>query len=171
MANDPTQSTELIPAPNYQANTNATHQWGVQVGDQFSAPLDYELLAGTGRFQQLGVTVQSFTLAGALGTPYYGYASPTDGRIMLGTVMGRVTATKKYVPYKSAAADGSGIPVGILRHTVDTTNGDVLGNIVTSGILRNSLLSGASSADTYIFGAGSNTLNARQDLINDLFVF
>jgi hypothetical protein len=167
----PVSASENIPAPGFQGGTNPVHQWGVQIGDQYSAPLDYELLAGTGRFQQVGITVQAFSLAGALGTPFYGYASPTDGRIMLGTVMGRVTATKKYVPYKSGAGDGSQVPLGILRHTVDTTNGDTLGNLVTSGILRGTLISGAATGDANIYGSGYQTLNARLDQINDEFIF
>lgn len=40
---------------------------------------------------------------------------------VLGTVLGKVTATGKYVPLAPAAADGSQNAVGILLQAVDTT--------------------------------------------------
>ncbi|WP_455466396.1 head decoration protein [Bartonella sp. B39] len=41
-----------------------------------------------------------------------------------GTVMGKVTATGKYVPLNPAASDGSKVPAGISFATVDVTEAD-----------------------------------------------
>jgi hypothetical protein len=162
-------ANEGLPAPGFQKPTDV---WGRQLGDEYSAPMDLELLASeTGRFTQIGCTVAGAAPPAApLTGPGYVVGNAALGQsaswIPLGTVMGRVTATKKYVPYTSGATNGagSGVPVGILRHSVDTTRGDQQANLVISGIVRNSLVSGAD--------AGAITsLNGRADAVNDLFVF
>jgi hypothetical protein len=48
-----------------------------------------------------------------------------NGVIAKGTVLGKVTATGKYVPYNPGASDGSQVAVCILDNDQDTTNGDV----------------------------------------------
>ncbi|CAK00809.1 head decoration protein [Bartonella tribocorum] len=44
--------------------------------------------------------------------------------IEAGTVMGKITASKKYTPLNPAASDGSQIPAGISFATVDATEAD-----------------------------------------------
>lgn len=112
-----------------------------------------EILASYARFTQKGVTL----LGG-------------QGVLEAGTVLGRVTATKKYKPYASGNSDGTETPLGVLRESVDTGTSaggnaeDKLGNIVISGILKNSLLIG--------LDAGAVTaLNGRRDLARDYFIF
>lgn len=43
--------------------------------------------------------------------------------IKSGTVLGKITATGKYGPYKSDASDGTELPIGFLFTTKDLTNG------------------------------------------------
>ncbi|WP_041581350.1 head decoration protein [Bartonella grahamii] len=44
--------------------------------------------------------------------------------IEAGTVMGKITATEKYIPLNPAASDGSQTPAGISFATVDATGAD-----------------------------------------------
>ncbi|PIT68284.1 head decoration protein [Bartonella tribocorum] len=44
--------------------------------------------------------------------------------IEAGTIMGKITASKKYTPLNPAASDGSQIPAGISFATVDATEAD-----------------------------------------------
>lgn len=108
-----------------------------------------DILASYARFTQKGCTVAKIGVG---------------AKILGGTVMGRVTATKKYVPYSDAAGDGSQVALGVLRQSVDTTDGDKLGNLVVSGIIKDSKLVGRDAA-------ADTDLNARRDTINDLYIF
>jgi hypothetical protein len=113
---------------------------------------DQELQSSTARFTQTGVT-----LAGG------------QGILPIGTVLGRNSATKLYHPYSSAASDGTQIPRGILRTSVDTNTQAAVGaniqaNMVVSGILKNSLVSGAD-------GTAVTDLVARVDTVLDTFTF
>lgn len=108
-----------------------------------------EILASYARFTQKGVTLAQVD---------------GGGLIEAGTVLGRVTATKKYVPYDSSASDGSEVARGVLRQSADTTTGDKLGNIVYSGILKLSLLIG-------LDGDAIAELNGRTDEDVDWFTF
>lgn len=45
--------------------------------------------------------------------------------ILSGTVMGKITASGKYVPYSNGAANGSEVAAGILYQHIDATTGDV----------------------------------------------
>lgn len=57
-------------------------------------------------------------------------STPFPGLIVKsGTVLGKVTASGKYGPYKSDASDGTQLPVGFLLGTIDLTDG----NRVTAG--------------------------------------
>jgi len=108
-----------------------------------------DILASYARFTQKGGTVAVFATV-----------------IPAGTVMGVVTATKKYVPYTDAETNGagSGVAVGILRQAVDTRTEEKLGNIIVSGIVKNSL----------VLGEDANAiadLNARVDAAHDMFIF
>ena len=110
---------------------------------------DRELLASTSGFTQRGCT-----LGGG------------QGIIPLGTVMGRVTATKKWAPYASGASDGTQVARGVLRTTVDTGTGassvDVQANIVIMGQLTWSLMSGADAT-------AITSLGGRYDTVLDTF--
>lgn len=110
-----------------------------------------EILASTSRFLQKGVT-----LAGG------------QGVLAAGTMLGRVTATKKYKAYANGASDGTEVARGILRMAVDTGTGgsseDKLGNIVYGGVVKLSLIVGLdSNADA--------DLNARRDADRDYYIF
>lgn len=50
-----------------------------------------------------------------------------------GAVMGRVTASGKWILSLSAAVDGSEVPAGVLAQDVDASGGDVVGSIYKSG--------------------------------------
>jgi hypothetical protein len=65
-----------------------------------------------------------------------------NGVIAKGTVLGKVTATGKYVPYNPAANDGSQTAVCILDNDQDTTNGDVGASAWIAGIFYESALTG-----------------------------
>lgn len=106
-----------------------------------------EILASYARFTQKGVTIAAGQVLAA------------------GTVMGKVTATKKYQAYDNGNSPaGIGVARGVLRQAVDTTDGERQGNIVVSGILKHDQLVGLDAnavAD----------LNAREDTENNLFIF
>jgi hypothetical protein len=109
---------------------------------------DQELQSSTAGFTQTGVT-----LAGG------------QGILPLGTVLGRNSSTKLYGPYSSGASDGTQVPRGILRTTVDTNAGqgaNIQANMVTAGILNNSLVSGAD-------GTAITDLGARVDTVLNTF--
>lgn len=73
-----------------------------------------------------------------------------------GTLLGRVTASGKLVPVASAAVDGSQIPVGILKTSVEdlADAGEKKVNICISGDVVESkvVLDGADTMDTVIDG-------------------
>lgn len=61
-----------------------------------------------------------------------------------GAVLGKITASGKYVLALSAAVDGSQIPVAVAADSVDASAGDVTGGIYLSGELNaNALTLGA----------------------------
>lgn len=150
MAND---STPNLPVPGY---TKPTHTYGDVFGDEFHAENVPELLASYAGFTQRGVT-----LAGG------------QGYLPIGTVIGQVTATKKYKVYASGNGDGTQNPLGILREAVDTGGAsspsgsvatDKLGNMVVAGILNY----------VYMSGADANAITklaARVDTVNNWFFF
>lgn len=49
------------------------------------------------------------------------------GKVLAGTVLGRVTASKKYVPWTAGASDGSQTAAAILYAPVDATSADARG--------------------------------------------
>jgi hypothetical protein len=59
-----------------------------------------------------------------------------QGVLASGTILGRVTASGKYVQFLDTAVDGSEVPVGVLRSMVDTTSADRPGEIIISGLLK-----------------------------------
>jgi len=125
-----TTSYEQIPVPGH---TSPTH-----------TSTDSELLYSTARFTQKGVT-----LAGG------------QGILPIGTVLGRKTSDKKYYVYNNGHSDGTEVARGVLRREVDTGSAgsaDQLANIVISGILKNSLVSGADSSALTDLGATVDTV-------------
>ena len=154
-------SFEFDPAPGY---TKPTHTYGDEFGDEFHAPEVKELLASYARFTQRGVT-----LAGG------------QGVLKAGTVLAQKASDKKYYVYASGGSDGLQTPLGILRTDRDTTpNGtatDCLGNLVISGIVDLTQLSGTDSTGLVtgaVGGLGSatvNALNGRVDAVVDQFIF
>jgi len=53
-----------------------------------------------------------------------------------GTILGRITASGKYIQFLDTAVDGSEVPVGVLRSLVDATGSvDRPGEMITFGIL------------------------------------
>lgn len=121
---------ENIPVPGYVSPT--------------ATATDPELLYSYARFTQKGVT-----LAGG------------QGVLPAGTVLGQKTADKKYYVYDNAGSGGVATARGVLRRAVDTGgagSGDQLGNIVISGILKLSMVSGADAAALTDLGATKDTL-------------
>jgi hypothetical protein len=121
-----TASYQKIPTPGY---TSPTHTF-----------TDDEILASsTGRFTQWGITI-----AGG------------QGILPAGCVMGRKTADKKYYVYNNSGSGGIDTARGVLRRAVDTGpagSPDQQGNIVISGIIKLSKVSGADSAALTDLGA------------------
>lgn len=119
---------------------------------------DDELLSSTVGYTQKGVTLLS-----------------GQGVVLLGTALGRQTATKRYVKYNPAASDGSQEFAGFLRHTVDTgtvASGpgvqDLLGNIVTRGELKLTTVSTANGGTTDLV---TNVAGSRVNDVIGTFTF
>lgn len=139
-------SFEKLPVPGF---TKPTHTWGETFGDEFHAPVVRELLGSTVGWRQRGIV-----LAGG------------QGILPTGTVLGQKTADKKYYVYNSANSDGTQVPLGFLRHAVDTGGtgdptglaaADTGGNLVDAGIVKVSVTSGLdSNAITLLAGRKDN---------------
>ncbi|WP_339248221.1 head decoration protein [Paenibacillus sp. FSL R10-2796] len=69
-----------------------------------------------------------------------------NGVIKKGTVLGKVTATGKYIPYVSSATDGSQAAVCILDNDQDTTITDIGASAWIAGIFVSSKLTGIDTA-------------------------
>ncbi|KAA8782519.1 head decoration protein [Paenibacillus amylolyticus] len=69
-----------------------------------------------------------------------------NGVIKKGTVLGRVTATNKFVPYLSSASDGSQVAVCILDNDQDTTLTDMGASAWIAGIFTESKITGIDTA-------------------------
>lgn len=125
-----TSAFEKIPVPGYSQ------------GPEYKDP---EILYSTVGYTQKGVT-----LAGG------------QGILPAGTVLGRRTADKKYYVYNNAAGDGTEVARGVLRRGVDTgvggTSVDQLGNIVITGILKLSAVSGADAGALTDLGGVTDTV-------------
>jgi len=121
-------------------------------------------------FYQGGSTVDDELLASTVGYTQFGVTlAPNQGILPLGTVIGRVTATKLWVVYDNSASDGREVARGLLRQTVNTddptgTLTGMQGNCVVKGIAKNSKVSGADAN-------AITDLNARVDTVFDTFTF
>lgn len=69
-----------------------------------------------------------------------------NGVIKKGTVLGRVTNSKKFVPYDPNATDGSEIAVCISDNDHDTTPSDIGASAWISGVFYESKLTGIDEA-------------------------
>lgn len=126
-----------------------THEYGTPVGtagyqDQFLTEAVQELLASTVAYRQRGVT-----LAG------------NQGVLPTGCVLAQQTATGLYFKHNAGASDGTQVPVGILRDARNTNAGpngaaqNMMGNLVWSGALNASLISGTDTTSLVPgFGGG-----------------
>ena len=146
-------SFEFDPAP---SATKPTHEFGTPVGtagyqDQFLTEVVQELLASTVAYRQRGVT-----LAGG------------QGVLPTGCVLAQNTSTGLYYVHTAAASGGAGtnVAIGILRDSRNTSpNGvstNVMGNLVWSGALNASLISGTDTTSLAAgygggIGSGANT--------------
>lgn len=64
------------------------------------------------------------------------------GDLAAGTVLGKITASGKYVAYNDGASNGSEVAVGILVNDVDASSEDKLGSMQVFGVVRESRLTG-----------------------------
>jgi hypothetical protein len=147
-------SFEFDPAPGV---TKPTHEYGTPVGtagyqDQFLTEAVQELLASTVAYRQRGVT-----LAGG------------QGVLPTGCVLAQNSSTGKYVAYAVAGGNNTNIVAGILRDARNTNGGpggaaaDVQGNLVYSGALNASLISGTDTTSLvpgFAGGVGSAATGA-----------
>lgn len=69
-----------------------------------------------------------------------------SGVLERGTVLGRVTADGKYVPYKAANADGSQVPRAVLAARVDATDADVKTSVYVHGEFNSKAMTGIDAA-------------------------
>lgn len=88
-----------------------------------------EFLASTEGVWRFGVTIAS-----------------GQGSISKGRVLGKLTASGKYGPYDNAASDGRESAVCIAAEAVDATSGDQLCQVVFSGAVYESKLTGLDAA-------------------------
>ncbi|HWR07759.1 head decoration protein [Sporomusa sp.] len=80
------------------------------------------------------------------------------GNLARGTVLGQITANKKYQTADSASEDGSQVAKAVLAYPVDATNADVVGTVYWSGSFDREKL---------IFG-GADTAAAHEDALRDV---
>jgi hypothetical protein len=72
-----------------------------------------------------------------------------------GALVGRVTASGKWILSLAAANDGSQVPAGVLLQAVDASGGDKKGLVA---------LAGGFNADKLVFGTGHTFANTKVDL-------
>jgi hypothetical protein len=84
--------------------------------------------------------------------------------IASGTVLGRIAASGKYGVYDDTAVNGLQVAIGVLWTHVNTTLGDVEGNIIFSGVLKLDQLVGLDNA-------AIADLNGRVDAVANFLLF
>lgn len=72
------------------------------------------------------------------------------GNLAQFTVLGRITATGKWVQYAPAAVDGSQFATGILVHAADATSADQVVQVYVAGDFNHEALVWPAAADTLI---------------------
>lgn len=102
------------------------------------------LASEKGTWKEAGITVDS-TLVGA--------DANGDKILKAGTVMGQVTASKKWRAYVNNAADGSQTAVGFLGEGINLRDGDIVTGLLVGGSVRTARCSGLDqSAQTALTG-------------------
>jgi len=93
---------------------------------------------GLPSLEEVAIQTDKEVLAGYSPPPRIEGAIVASGAGVLasGTIIGRVTASGKYIQYLDTAVDGSEIPVGVLRSMVDATSADRPGEMIVSGLLK-----------------------------------
>lgn len=164
-----TDSFEFDYVPGF---TKPTHEYGTTFGDEFHAPKVAELLKSTTGYRQRGVT-----LAGG------------QGVLPTGCALAQKTSDGKYYVYASGGSGGLQTCLGFLRDARDTGGTaspagkvatDCLGNLVYSGALDLTLVSGTDTA-SLVSGTGGGIgsgatgvvtqLNGRVDQVYGAFIF
>lgn len=79
----------------------------------------------------------------------------TGNSVAAGEVLGRVTASGKFIPSLSAAADGSQTPIAIAAEAIDASSGDKVGLVYLAGDFNQRQLT---------YGTGHTADNTRIDL-------
>lgn len=74
------------------------------------------------------------------------------GVVVAGTVLGKITATGKWIPSLSAASDGSEVPRGVLGVGLDASASDVVGPVFKAGVFNPSAMT---------FGAGHDAVSVK----------
>ena len=82
---------------------------------------------------------------------------PADTTYAAGTILGKITATDKFVRHAAAAVDGSEVEAGILYETLANTTGSAVDNEVVS-FARDAEVNG--SELTYEVGADAAQITA-----------
>lgn len=77
-----------------------------------------------------------------------GTVATAAGSVAALTVLGKITASNKYVPCDLGASDGSEVPARILIHAADATSADVTAQMYVSGCFNIDALTWHSSFDT-----------------------
>lgn len=85
----------------------------------------------------------------------------TGNNVLRGSVLGRITASGKYVLSTSAAVDGSQTPRRILLHDTDATAGDKTAPVAVTGEFNERAV---------VLGAG-HTLASIREALSDLSIF
>ena len=80
------------------------------------------------------------------------------GKLARGTVLGKVTASGKYLKVNSANTDGSQTAKCVLAYPVDATSTDVVATVYWSGLFNREKL---------IFG-GTDTATTHEDALRDV---
>lgn len=126
--------------------TKPTHEYGVEFGDEFHAPKVAELLKSMVAYRQRGVT-----LVGG------------QGVLPTGCALAQNTSTGKYVLYAATGSTGTNVCLGFLRDARDTGGTgspsgkaatDCLGNLVYTGTVDLTLISGTDTASLVPNAAG-----------------
>lgn len=83
------------------------------------------------------------------------------GNLVRGTLLGKITATGKYIKCDSAAVDGSQAPACILAEDADATSADVNATVYLSGAFNQSAVT---------FG-GTDTAATHRVALRDLNIY
>lgn len=117
---------------------------GVTVTDPVG---EANILYSTQGLKKMGLTFAKNATAGG----------DSDGILVAGTLVGRITASKKAGPYDDTTNTGVETAIGILLDTIDISAGDAIANVAYGGSFLVSALVGADESGNYL-----TDLNARK---------